>query len=147
MVHWSGNRTPAQAVATKVDTNMTEISVYYDGACPLCSREIDLYRKKDVDHKIDFVDISAPSFDAQAHGLDPVAVHKVFHVRDPQGNIYTKVEGFKTIWTTLGICQPLVRAADNPVLRMFMDFGYLVFARVRPWLPKNKSCQDGSCDI
>jgi predicted DCC family thiol-disulfide oxidoreductase YuxK len=56
--------------------------VYYDGLCPLCSREIEYYRKKDLGAVIDWIDITQDDFDASAEGLDPDKVHQFFHVKD-----------------------------------------------------------------
>jgi predicted DCC family thiol-disulfide oxidoreductase YuxK len=40
----------------------------YDGACPLCMREVDFLRGRDAGRgKIDFVDIAAPSYTAEAN--------------------------------------------------------------------------------
>jgi predicted DCC family thiol-disulfide oxidoreductase YuxK len=49
------------------------LRVYYDGLCPLCSREIAYYRIKDRPNLIDWIDITGEGFDAAAEGLDPAA--------------------------------------------------------------------------
>ncbi|MEZ4871427.1 MAG: DUF393 domain-containing protein [Bdellovibrionales bacterium] len=123
-----------------------ELTIYYDGLCPLCSREIDHYRVKDTQGKIEYVDIADPQFDAQAVGLDPQKIHSVFHVKSKDGQVLTKVDAFVAIWDTLEIFSPLSRLAKNGVSRPLFDFGYSVFAKVRPWLPK-KDCADGRCEI
>ena len=62
-----------------------KVTVFYDGLCILCSREIDHYRKSRGADLITFVDICAPGFDPAENGLDPKAVHKVMHVRRQVG--------------------------------------------------------------
>jgi predicted DCC family thiol-disulfide oxidoreductase YuxK len=47
-----------------------EIEVFYDGACPLCLREINLLRRRDRKHAIRFTDIAAVGFDASG-GASP----------------------------------------------------------------------------
>ena len=42
-------------------------TVYYDGACPICSREIAQYRKVQGAERLDFVDVTA----CDANGLGP----------------------------------------------------------------------------
>ena len=59
----------------------TPVTVFYDGLCPLCSREMDHYRTRVKDEPVRFVDITAPDFDARRHGLDPERVHRVMHVK------------------------------------------------------------------
>jgi predicted DCC family thiol-disulfide oxidoreductase YuxK len=123
------------------------LKVYYDGACILCSREIDHYRKKDTEQKIEYVDISAPYFDAAEEGLDPVAVNKYFHVRTKDGDVITGVSAFNAIWEELGVFKLLSIMSKLRYSRKAMDLGYVVFSKVRPWLPKRKDCENGSCQI
>ena len=57
------------------------LSVYFDGLCPLCSREIAHYRKRVTPEAVEFVDIAAPGFDPVALGFDRVRVHRHLHAR------------------------------------------------------------------
>lgn len=124
---------------------MPQLSVFYDGACPLCSREIDHYRRRDEEGRIRFVDIARPGFDARAEGLDPERVHKEFHVRLPSGETLTAVRAFTAIWRELGLTRA-ARVAENPALLPLLSVGYQLFARVRPLLPSRKvdACE-GAC--
>src|SRR3954463_5454088 len=79
----------------------SKLQVFYDGACPLCSREMRGYQARDREHHVDFVDIANPNFDAAAFGLDPVRVQQVMHVRTPEGKIYTQVHAFRKLWKAL----------------------------------------------
>jgi predicted DCC family thiol-disulfide oxidoreductase YuxK len=124
------------------------LNVYFDGLCPLCSREIEVYRKKDLLKQIHFVDIMSPSFDAEAEGLDPKKVHDVFHVKTPDGRILTRVDAFAEIWKTLPGFGLLRWVAEQPTLRPALDLGYRVFAKVRPYLPRKKGdavCETDAC--
>lgn len=132
-----------------MDTNNASeklLNVYYDGLCPLCSREIDVYRKKDSRGKIRFVDIADPLFDASSEGLDGKKIHEVFHVKDKDSKLFTGVEGFVIIWDTLGIFRPLSVLAKLPVTSSFFHLGYSIFKRIRPMLPK-RQCDDGRCRV
>ena len=119
-----------------------KLTVYYDGACHLCSREIDHYRSTDDKCRLDLVDISQPGFDAEAAGLDPDNVEKVFHVKDGDGNIITGVDAFQKIWQTIDTFPLLSKLADNRLSRKGMDMGYNIFAKLRPLLPKKKIKDD-----
>ncbi len=77
------------------------IQVFFDGACPLCSREIRHYDKLDREDHIQWVDIAAPTFNAPDYGLDPVRVNQAMHARSPDGTIYVGVEAFMQIWRAL----------------------------------------------
>lgn len=123
------------------------LTVYYDGACPLCSREIDHYRRKDTAGHLRLVDIAAPGFDAGAAGLDPVAVNKSLHVRLPGGALVTGLAAFTAIWDVLPGFGLFARAARLPLINPLLRGGYRVFAALRPYLPKRRAadCTSGSC--
>jgi predicted DCC family thiol-disulfide oxidoreductase YuxK len=55
---------PAGAARTDVSGEAWAIEAYFDGACPLCVREMRLLQRLDRRRLIRFVDIAAPGFDA-----------------------------------------------------------------------------------
>ena len=77
------------------------ITVYYDGLCKVCSKEISHYRKQRGADSIAFVDICSKDFDPRAEGLDPVRIHQVMHVRRQDGSLALKVDAFIEIWSVL----------------------------------------------
>lgn len=128
--------------------NQHILDVFFDGNCVLCNAEIELYRKKDIHEKIRWVDISASHFNAKKFGLDPIKVRRHMHAQSVAGERFVGVDAFVAIWQTLSVNPLLVQVVTNPFLRPVFDFGYTVFAKVRPYLPKkNKDCENGSCAI
>lgn len=122
-------------------------TLYFDGACHLCSREIETYRRQDRNHRLEFVDISLPNFDARSVGLDPVQVNKHFHVRLANGVIVTGADAFIEVWKILPQWRVMASLANRPWIRRLMQSSYAVFAEVRPLLPKRKAdlCVAGTC--
>ncbi len=124
-----------------------QLQVFYDGACPLCRREMAHYGRRDRAGKIQWVDIAAADFHAAAYGLDPQRVHEVMHTRTPDGRIYTEVRSFVKIWELLpGILPRLLRWLFKvpgvvPVAGVF----YRLFARNRYRLTGR--CTPESCKI
>jgi len=122
------------------------LTLFYDGHCPLCSREIAHYRRKVVDDSVVFVDITDPSFDAAAHGVDARAVHRLLHVKVGD-EVRVGTAAFVALWERLPAYRWLARLARTPGIRFLMNVGYRVFAAVRPWLPRRKGpqCETGVC--
>jgi len=124
-------------------------TIYFDGACYLCSAEIEHYRRQvlrgGLDGKVCFVDIADPQFDAQSHGLDDREVNRVMHVRSADGQLHLGVEAFVEIWRNLPRYEFLSKAVEIPGIRPLLELGYVVFARVRPYLPRRKTCSTGAC--
>ena len=125
------------------------LSVYYDGLCPLCSREMVHYRKQEGSQNLNFVDITAPSFLAEREGLDPLKVHQVMHVKTPEGEVRTGVDAFIEIWKILPKYRGWVGWAQSAVIKPFLNFGYQIFAAIRPYLPrKTRECEQSPyCDL
>jgi predicted DCC family thiol-disulfide oxidoreductase YuxK len=123
--------------------------VYYDGLCPLCSREIEYYRKKDREAVIDWIDITQDNFDASAEGLDPDRVHQFFHVKDEHGEVVVGVDAFIEIWARIPSLRKWRVLSMVPGVRPVMKLGYAVFAQVRPFLPRKSrdDCQSGTCGV
>ena len=69
-----------------------EVGVFFDGACHLCSREIDYYENLSGSEQIHFVDISGIDFSAEDFGFDPIAVNSEMHVKSPTCEFFTGVD-------------------------------------------------------
>ena len=115
---------------------------FFDGACHLCSREVDHYRKLPGSEKIEFIDIAGGSFTAEAFGLDPIAVNREMHVKNPSGQVFTGVNAFIEIWKILPRYKAHAFMANQPVIKPLLKIAYFAFASIRPYLPKRKD----SCD-
>lgn len=124
------------------------LSVFYDGACPLCAREIDHYRKKDKAGAIEYVDISLVGFDAKKWNLDSKKIRKHLHVLDHQsGKIYTGVDSFIAIWKVIPGFYGFAKTAELKWVKPVLKVGYAVFAEIRPYLPGKKPCPPEGCPI
>jgi len=124
-------------------TQMQEIEVFYDGACPLCKREIDWLRKKDTANRIIFTDISNPDFEAEPTGKTYQELMARIHGRLPSGQLIEGVEVFRRLYAAVGY-KTLVSLSRWPVVRTLLDLGYRVFAPIRTRLP-GRHCRQGSC--
>ena len=127
---------------------MPKRTIFYDGLCRLCSREIAMFRHRVKDDALAYIDISEPGFDPARHALDPERVHKHMHVRNEQtGQMLTGVDALLAMWECVPGFRWLARFTRIPGIRQLSTVGYAVFARVRPWLPKRKrpACEAGTC--
>lgn len=133
---------------TVADNNSNKkISVYYDGLCHLCSREINHYKKMEGSKNIHFIDITDPIFQAQKEGLDPIAIHKTIHVRDQNKNLKIGIEAFICIWEQLPSLRFLAKIVRIEPFNSTLKLFYSIFAKVRPLLPR-KSCENSPyCEI
>jgi len=124
------------------------LTVYYDGGCIVCATEIAHYRRLEHAGRLHFVDISAPGFRAEDHGLSLDQFRSRMQVRDAEGAFRSGVEAFVALWQALPgkRYRKLAQLVQLPVLRKLAGWGYTLFARYRHLLPKRDNCHDGRCD-
>lgn len=125
-----------------------QIRVLFDGACPLCSREIRFLRRLDGGRgRIDFEDIAAPAFDSSVYGLDNRDVMARIHGVLPDGTVVHGMEVFRRAYAAVGIGW-LMAPTGWPVLRRLADLAYRIFARNRlRWTRRAGHCEGGRCEI
>ena len=114
---------------------MTRLTIWHDGACPLCRREIALMRRLDRRGAIDFVD--ATSDDATCP-IDRADLLARFHARE-EGVLLSGAAAFAAMWRAIPLLRPLGLAARNPWVLALLERGYRQFLRVRPALQRSLS--------
>jgi predicted DCC family thiol-disulfide oxidoreductase YuxK len=119
-----------------------DVEVFYDGACPLCTREMDMLRARDRRARIRFTDIAAEGFDAAAVGVPWDVLMARIHGRLPDGTLIEGVEVFRRLYAAVGF-GPLVAVSRAPGLSHLLDLAYHVFARNR--LRLTGRCANGVC--
>lgn len=121
-----------------------DIEVFYDGACPLCMREIRMLQGRDQRQRIRFVDIAADGFDAASVGLTRETLMDRIHGRLRDGSLVEGVEVFRRLYTAIGFGK-LVALTRLPGLRQLLDAAYHAFAKNR--LRLTGRCVDEACAI
>ncbi len=116
-------------------SNNTEMTVYFDGACPLCRAEIGYYQNQNGAEFIEFSDVSAND-SALPDGLTRAQAMARFHVRNADGDLLSGAAAFVHIWRTLPGWRRAARIASLPGAMTVMEFGYVSFLRVRPLISK-----------
>lgn len=107
------------------------IQVYYDGACPLCRREIALYSGLKSICAIQWTDVSAES-SALPQGRSREAMLARFHVTDSQGRLVSGAAAFLTLWESLPGWIWLAKLGRLPGMRWVLEQGYRGFLIIRP---------------
>lgn len=110
----------------------TPVTVWYDGACPLCRREIALMLRLDRRGAIHFIDAADPG---TACPLDRADILSRFHVREGE-RLLSGAAAFAAMWRAIPVLRPLgILAGWRPVTPLF-EAGYRIFLRLRPRLQR-----------
>lgn len=120
------------------------VEAFFDGACPLCRREVGLLQRWDRRQCVRFTDISDPAFDPRALGKTPEELMARMHGRLADGTWVEGVEVFRRLYAAIGF-GPLVWFTRFPGVSQLLNLGYSVFARNRLWLTGR--CTAESCGV
>jgi predicted DCC family thiol-disulfide oxidoreductase YuxK len=115
---------------------MSEVTVWFDGSCPLCTREIALMRRLDQRDAIDFIDIGHT---ATACPIDRAALLARFHAREADGPLVSGAAAFAAMWRAIPLLRPLGLAARNATVLAVLEKLYRLFLRIRPALTRRLS--------
>lgn len=111
---------------------MTELTVWFDGDCPLCTREIALMRRLDRRGAIRFVDV------ANGTGSCPIDRGRLlarFHAAE-DGRLLSGAEAFAAMWRAIPMLRPLGLMARNRWILAGLEWIYTALLRVRPRLQR-----------
>ena len=82
-------------------TEQPATTVYFDGACPVCSREIGMLRRQTGGAALQWVDVTGCDAVALGPGLSPAAAMARLHVRRADGSLVSGARAFTTLWRAL----------------------------------------------
>lgn len=112
---------------------MNTLTAWFDGACPLCRREIALLRRLDRRGSIRFVDVSGGG--APECPIDKRELLARFHVRE-NGQLLSGAGAFAAIWRAIPLLRPIGLLARIPIVLALLERAYLAFLGVRPRLQR-----------
>ena len=133
-----GSKTPTAADRSG---SPAVITVFYDGQCPLCSREINHYRRLRGSDRVSWIDISTNQAALEAHQLRRDTSMARLHVRDASGRWHTGAWGFAELWSHLPAYRWLAKTIRSLRLLPALDRIYTRFAHWRI----QRRCDAGSC--
>ena len=120
----------------------------YDGACPLCSREVLALHRRNPD-AIEAVDIMAADFDSAAYGLSAEQVRAALYGIKPDGTVTVGMASLREAYRLAGVGWLLAWTGWWPA-RPACDAFYRWFARNRMGisraLGRRDDCGEG-CEV
>jgi predicted DCC family thiol-disulfide oxidoreductase YuxK len=127
------------------------LQIFFDGSCRVCSAEMESYRRKNPDNRLEFIDISDDDFRSDTYGKSLGDFMAELHVRDAHGNFATGIDAFIAIWQAFPSGSAWRLAAVTlglPGINSLSRSGYRVFARYRHMLPRRRQdCDTGICSL
>jgi predicted DCC family thiol-disulfide oxidoreductase YuxK len=112
--------------------------VLYDGSCPLCRREIAVYRDLqplEPSSMVSFTDISNAAVSLPS-GTTREQLLARFHVQGRDGELLSGAQAFLALWAALPGWRWLALAGRFPGVSWVMERMYRLFLKRRPMLQR-----------
>ena len=129
-----------------------QLTIFYDGTCPLCVSEMQQLRVLDSQSegpvRIAFADIYQEGFRDQYPEIDPQQADRILHGRLADGTLLLGLDVSCCAWQLVGR-KPWLQVLRWPIVRWLADGAYWLFARNRyrlSWLlTGQRRCR--SCEL
>jgi len=107
------------------------IKIFYDGACGMCSREINHYRKVAPPGVFDWVDVMSDGSALAGENISLADALMELHAKDDAGQMHVGLDVFLLIWRQIPRWRVAAAIASLPPFSLVMRAAYSAFARWR----------------
>ncbi len=112
------------------------LTVLYDGACPLCAREIGFYRRWRGADQVAWVDVSQAPDEQLPPSLSRRDALARFHAVRADGSCVSGAAAFVALWSVLPAFRGLGWVFRPGWATALLELAYRAFLRVRPRLQR-----------
>lgn len=123
---------PAKPIAAAAQCE--SLTVMFDGACPLCRREVGMYQALDPLEPVAWLDVSQAAASMPAE--DRARYMARFHVRLRDGQLLSGAAAFVALWQTMPGWRWLGRLASLPGVTPALELLYRAFLHLRPGIQR-----------
>lgn len=106
------------------------LTLFYDGACPLCQAEMERLMRRNRHGRLRFVDAAAASFDAGQYGLARADFMRVLHAQCADGRMLRGVDAIRLAYRAAGF-HLIATLLRMPGIRHLAEWLYPRIARRR----------------
>tara|TARA_Y100000994_G_C15623481_1_gene414038 strand:+ start:287 stop:685 length:399 start_codon:yes stop_codon:yes gene_type:complete len=123
-------------MVNKIRTSSTQttrsLTVFFDGSCPICSKEINFYKMRAGADELSWVDVSDEEIPIPIQTRSREELMARFHVLSSSGELVSGGAAFAELWASLPAFKIFGKIFKLPILRYLIDVGYDIFLTLRP---------------
>ena len=108
------------------------LTVFFDGSCPICSKEIDFYKMRAGADELSWVDVSDEEIPIPIQTRSREELMARFHVLSSSGELVSGGAAFAELWASLPAFKIFGKIFKLPILRYIINVGYDIFLTLRP---------------
>ena len=129
-----------------------QLTIYYDGNCPLCSLEMQKLKRYDDKQRIILVNLQQDDFSKHYPHINVSSALRILH-GEYQGKLLMALDVTHRAWTLVGR-GALVAPLQFPVIKQVAHVSYLLLAKYRYPISHflhqrfgigTKTCDEGTC--
>ncbi len=118
-----------------MQSTTVELTLYYDGQCPLCQAEIEFLQTRNATGKLAFVDITDKGFESTDHRISCNAAMAQIHGRLASGEVLVGVPVFSKAYALANL-PVLSWLLSRRWLMPILQPSYVLFAKHRQAISK-----------
>jgi predicted DCC family thiol-disulfide oxidoreductase YuxK len=112
-----------------------ELTLYYDGQCPLCVAEVEFLQSRVSQGQLTFVDVTQTGFEAAGHNISCEAAMAQIHGRTADGEVLVGVPVFARAYQLANL-PVLAWLLSRRWLMPLLQPAYVLFAKHRQAISK-----------
>ena len=112
------------------------LTVFFDGSCPICSKEIAFYKTRVGADMLSWIDISDEKTTITQETVSREELMARFHVQNSEGQLVSGGAAFAELWAALPAFKIIGKLFKLPVFNFMINIGYDFFLVVRPKVQK-----------
>lgn len=99
------------------------ITVYYDGSCPSCIKDLHHYDKLSTaaGNPVTWVDITGPGVNLSQIGIDPLKALMALHVIDQDQRVLSEMEAYILLMKRVPRLKPLAWFISLPIVKPLLS--------------------------
>ena len=130
--------------------NTVKLTIFFDGGCPLCKREVDFMSSRNQKGFLRFIDINSSDFSFDKYGITYKQAMERIHALKSNGSVIRDVNVFQEAYNLIGLGW-IYAPTKLPVIDKIIALIYGVWAKYRLKLtfrPSiDKLCSEKGCEL
>ena len=108
--------------------NTAKLTIFFDGGCPLCKREVDFLQSRNQMGYLSFIDINIPDFYLHLkYGITYKQAMERIHALRSDGSVIKDIKVFQEAYRLIGLCW-IYTPTKLLIFDKFIGFIYGVWA-------------------
>jgi predicted DCC family thiol-disulfide oxidoreductase YuxK len=111
--------------------NTVKLTIFFDGGCPLCRREVDFLQSRNQKGQLKFIDINSSDFSLDLkYGITYKQAMERIHALKIDGSVIKDIKVFQEAYSLIGLGW-IYAPTKLPIIDKFIEFIYGLWAKYR----------------